>query len=74
MNRTNKQRLMDKDYRLMVTRRQGMAEEGEGRQDKRVQIQGDSKRVKWEKGIKYMVAEGNWTLGGKHTTDKHVKL
>ena len=39
---------------------------GVGRQGKGGQIQRSRGRVKWVKGIKYMVAEGNWTLGGKH--------
>ena len=31
--------------------------------------------MKWVKGTKYMVADGNWTLGGKHTTEyTDVKL
>ena len=31
--------------------------------------------MKWVKGIIYMVAEGNWTLGGKHIIEYiNVKL
>lgn len=25
--------------------------------------------VKWVKGIKYIIAEGNWTLCGRHTIE-----
>ena len=43
MNRTNKQKLMDMDYRLAVTRGLRVEEEG-GRRDKGGQICGDRKK------------------------------
>ena len=57
------------DYRLVVTRGQGVEEEGVGRQLKEVKYRGGTGTAKWVKKIKYMVAERNWTLGGKHTTE-----
>ena len=68
MNKTNKKRFMDMDYRLVVIREQGIGEEGIGRWLKGVKYKGLGVG-KWVKVIKYMVDEENWTLGGKHTIE-----
>ena len=54
---------------LQTSGTSGVREEEEDRQSKGGQIQGNRGRMKWVKGIKYMVAEGNWTLGGQHTIE-----
>ena len=68
---TNEQDKQTHGHRLQTSGYQRLGSKGRvgGRQGKGGQIQEDRGRVKWVKGIKYMVAEGNWTLGGNHTIE-----